>query len=91
LNGFTFSANVDCDIDKENEPYFGGKMDVSNSIIFRKERRPLTSSQCNRKKKLANVKVMAVQCCKFLHVAILQYNAGPSLQVSEQTTTGEPF
>ena len=59
-------------------------------MTFRKERRPLTSTQCNRKKKLANVKVIAVQSINFLHVAILRYNAGPSLRVSAQSHFNSP-
>lgn len=59
-------------------------------MTFRKERRPLTSTQCNRKKKVANVKIMALQCHNFLHVAILQYNADPSLQVSAKSHFNSP-
>jgi hypothetical protein len=71
--------------------HISDKKNASNSMTICKERRPLTSAQCNKMKKLANVKVMAVQCSNFLHVAILQYNAGPSLQVSAQTVNRGPF
>ena len=42
------------------------------------------SKECNRKRGLAGVKEMTVKNIVFLHVDILQYNAGPSLQVSAQ-------